>query len=341
MRRILFLVFLSMFLGLLLWQAITNDSAVTVETTDKQIFINEKRAVSKSSASDDLMPASFQEGADAEFPQTAFITFPNGDLVEISFQLSEWFSVPKPKIANLGLFYGDLLKSVEGGNGTAALAMAGLAEDCRYISRDKATHSDSLSSFRLDGRYPIGNGEYLEVDIGSHQYDMMYKNYKALYELCRNVPLNEHEKSTDWYEKALTLKSPSALKKQASSISSTEPEKAYEIFKELWESGYVDAGGELSYLYSSGLFPNSGGEPDLISAYAYHLATNMVIEANYRVNRPENIDTANRLVDMANSLRLAGENLSPNDQLEAEKKATALLRENPNCCIGQWKILLQ
>lgn len=272
---------------------------------------------------------------DIEFPLSTQIIFPGGGVANISFQLSAFYSVPRYRSGELDKFYGELLESVEQGNGSSASALAGLHEDCFGVPREASKHSELVEQFQISGSYELnGEGnESIQLLPGSREYDMAYDTIKKLYSFCKNVPLEDYKSRYELRQKALELGDPNSLINHAYALKETDPKAAFQVFKQIWDRGYITVGNEISFAYAAGNHSTTSDIPDYISAYAFQLATDRVFQeaANQFPDKFGYSQSPSRSGYPVNS------NLTANQYLEAEEIAIRLLEKNDSCCKGLWK----
>jgi hypothetical protein len=133
-----------------------------------------------------------------------------------------------------------------------------------------------------------------------------------------------------WLERAVSTGAVFALGAKALQTLLRAPREAFPSYRELWEKhGDVGALPALAFLHAKGL---TGTDKDLVQSYAYKFASFKLHESVYGASVfPSH---RNMLSGMEEALRAAASYLTPEQTLEAERRARQLLVNNPNCCTG-------
>lgn len=328
------LIVCALFFGYQIWGN-KNQIQVVKENQDAELSANFKKAVISKPDNLIIPKSEDMETPELGFPLPAQIIFPSGGVANIDFQLEAFYSIPSYRSGELDKFYGELLESVDQGNGSSANALAGLHEDCFGVPREASKHSELLEQFQLSGSYELNDegSESIQLLPGSREYDMAYDTIGKLYSFCKNVPVEDYKSRHELRQKALGLGDPDSLINYAYTLKETDKKAAFQVFKQIWDRGYITVGNEISSAYGTGNHSNTTDIPDHISAYAFQLATDKVFQ--------EAINQFPDKFGLPQSPLSTGypdnPNLTPSQYLEAEELAIKLLEENDACCKGPWK----
>lgn len=272
------------------------------------------------------------------FPKNIDLTFSSGESVSVKYDLFGSYYLPPITSDNIENYVNSLLTLAEQGNGDAANALSVALNDCTNAPRNEQDFSSRMDALVTAGEYRTGNdGESIrKVDVGSYNFDSIVNTLKFDYHLCKNVSEDLLSQRLDWQEKAIELNSYEAITRRTGELLRVESSgrDRYELNKQAWEAGHVGVAKALGLAYEAGLPESTEGVPDRLTAFAYSLVQNKIIDGYLSESESPTASTLRESYRQA----IAAESalLSPSEFLDVEQIAIELIRDNEKCCKGPW-----
>ena len=169
-------------------------------------------------------------------------------------------------------------------------------------------------------------------DIGTDD-QILYAD--LMFQVCEDVTDEVINSKDTWYDLAIENGSDMARQNYAASLLSTDMLEAGKQYKMLWDNGFTHGGYGLSQIYGLTDFDgNDPSKPNLVKAYAYQLAQDMVNIA--ALNASSRHDASMFLTGIQDAQNIASASLSLQEQQEAEDLSRQLLIDNSKCCVLIW-----
>lgn len=242
--------------------------------------------------------------------QDIVVRFSDGTVVPVRMRRPELIHPPYEPVGRLIDQYDDLVQAAEAGDAPAARM---LYLDLLTCSLQKQAHGDQPSD-------------------GTEHTHGVEENPDR----CKGLSEAHLQNIERWAQMAAEGGDYLGIQYWGGALGKTN--EAFEVFSAFWRDGNASALQALSTLYAVGAPASSKGQPDWVSAYAYHFIYYKLDEAvrtsgaSWR-SASRHIDTYLALGD---HLRYLGGMLSPNQQQAAEALAAELLAENARCCVGNF-----
>lgn len=250
------------------------------------------------------------------------------EAVSREFSSRETLRFPMLSLDNAKAYLNSIKSLAEQGSGPAAFQLHSLLQECSSAARDEVTYRNNEREILQGNKQIHGIG----ID------DQLLANQTMFY-LCESVSDKELEPESldEWFGLALENGSQVARQQSAASFLELDIAEAGRQFRQLWNSGYTHDGYALSLVYRSTDFDGiDPSKPNLVKAYAYQLATDLINTAALEASgRPE----ASLLITQTDNARaIATSKMTLQEQREAEQLAANLVKSNTNCCVWIWGV---
>ena len=243
------------------------------------------------------------------YPKNLTITFPAGEKLSVPFKLLNSYYLPIISKDNISDYVNILIGLSENDNPAISAEIFSILDGCSNAPRTKKEYDLSVDNIEKEANGDIEELLYL---------------LKFDYRICENVTDEQIENRSVWKDKAIELGDYNSLLE----LAVLNRDEQMEIYQRLWDLGHSGIGIALAEKYTN------RENPDYMTAYAYHLASNITFEQAYIEN--ESSSSSGLLKSMDTSLSISASRLSPSEQAEAESLAFKLLSENEKCCLGIW-----
>lgn len=264
--------------------------------------------------------------------RAATIEFPNGELVDVTLK-------PWPRGPALGTEPGERLKDdldalralADAGNTTAAMVLYHGLEQCRDAFTTEASLNEAVTRLKRDRMMTYASPDKKPTPVTqSTDVDQMAEAFLIKpSKRCAGISQSQIAESKQWLQKAADAGDLSA--RFALGFAALGTTDAVTDFTQLWNEGNVLALQSLQIALTKAAGDQS---PDNLYIYAYNLIELKLYEAAAATDRSRSYNIQlQALGDRSNYLQGL---MDPQDTQRATELAIFLIRNNPNCCIGNW-----
>ena len=270
-------------------------------------------------------------GIESSNPPPGRVRLPDGTLVAFSLLMRPGLSDAYMEAMRSSTVE-EWLALAEGGDASAASALAELATSCSKRYSDPTAVQARIDDLQVSGSIPV-DAETSERRFVSDQLrDALVDSIRKTRDACeefRTLPSRERE-----YYARLAAANGSVYDMQwlGKELRDRDPEQALSYLVEAWRQGDSDALPALAAFYRH-LFDTGRDPKALIDAVAAQLAAAAVLEAIYATRYPGHVASRFAHVQEANAAAAAVlSQLQPYQQATAIERAAELVRSNPQCC---------
>jgi len=262
-----------------------------------------------------------------KYPIRLNINFPSGGSLDLSFKLNQSYFLPKLDPNNSTKYVNDLVSLTEKeGNAEAADELSQFLDVCAEAPKTDSALNQALVA--LTNTNGVSGAEGIFPDAESLSY---------YHGVCKGIDGRLIESRIEWQKKALELGSFRAIANQANELIGSDHQTRSELLQRGWELGHLTLGSSIALDYYNGTIPSLEGTPDPVTGFAYQLAQDTALKHLWQ--QSGSLSSSQQIAQLDQALSLISANFSHAQLEKAESLAIELLKNNNNCCIGNWGLI--